>query len=138
MDIKRFTNVMGVVFLLVGILGFVPGLNVREGLVDPTTTGLLFGLFPLNAVLCLVHIAFGIWAMAAARFIESARTFNAVTAVVYGVFAVFGLIPSLRNLFGIMPLWGHDVWLHGLIALASAYFAWGWQVTTTRPLGPQP
>jgi len=25
---------------------------------------------------------------------------------------------------GIMPVYGHDVWLHGLTAAAAAYFGW--------------
>lgn len=139
MDIKRWTNLLGVLFLVLGVLGFVPGLNVRPGPMDPMNAGLLFGLFPVNGILCLVHIGFGIWALASARHIEAARTFNAGTAIVYGILAICGLIPGVRTMFGLMPLWGHDVWLHGLIALACAYYAWSWQITgsTTRPLGPQ-
>jgi len=139
MDIKRFTGVLGVIFLLLGVLGFIPGLMVRPGSLDPMNTGLLFGLFPVNGVLSLIHIGFGVWALAASKYIETSRTFNATAAIVYGIMAVCGLIPGLRTMFGVMPLWGHDVWLHGVIALASAYYAWGWQISgsTPRPLGPQ-
>ncbi len=33
-----------------------------------------------------------------------------------------GLIPVLNTSFGLIPIFGHDVWLHALFALAAAYF----------------
>jgi hypothetical protein len=32
-------------------------------------------------------------------------------------------VPGLRTMFGIAPLFGHDVWLHALLAIGAAYFA---------------
>jgi hypothetical protein len=33
-----------------------------------------------------------------------------------------GLIPGLKTLFGLVPLYGHDVWLHATLAIVVAYF----------------
>jgi hypothetical protein len=35
-----------------------------------------------------------------------------------------GLIPALNTLFGLAPIHGHDVWLHGGTAIIAAYFGW--------------
>jgi len=43
-------------------------------------------------------------------------------AAVSAVFALMGLIPGLKTAFGLAPLYGHDVWLHALTAIAAAYF----------------
>ena len=42
-------------------------------------------------------------------------------AVFYGILAVMGLIPQLGTTFGMIPLYGHAVWLHALTATAAAY-----------------
>jgi hypothetical protein len=43
-------------------------------------------------------------------------------AVIFGVLTVMGLIPGLNTVFGLIPLFGHDIWLHALTAIAAAYF----------------
>jgi hypothetical protein len=37
---------------------------------------------------------------------------------------LIGLIPATNTVFGLVPLFGHDIWLHGLSALFAAYFGW--------------
>jgi Domain of unknown function (DUF4383) len=69
--VRYFALIYGVVFLVVGVAGFVPGLVVpvappAEAPVD-TGFGRLFGLFSINWLHNLVHIAFGIWGLAAYR-----------------------------------------------------------------------
>lgn len=46
-------------------------------------------------------------------------------ALVYGIVflvVIMGLIPVLRTTFGLIPLYGHDVWLHVLLAAVAGYF----------------
>ena len=45
-------------------------------------------------------------------------------AIVYGVLAVMGLIPALHTTFGLIPIFGHDAWLHALTAVVAAYVGW--------------
>jgi hypothetical protein len=126
--IRYFALVYGIVFLLVGIAGFVPGLvtapqpaadvAVEEGF------GRLFGLFPINVLHNAVHLIFGIWGLAAYRTLSAARVYGRSVAVIYAIFAVMGLIPLLNTTFGLVPLYGHDVWLHILLAIVAAYFGW--------------
>jgi hypothetical protein len=45
-------------------------------------------------------------------------------AVIYALLTVMGLVPALYTTFGLIPLYGNDVWLHAVLALVAAYFGW--------------
>lgn len=45
-------------------------------------------------------------------------------AILFAVLAVMGLFPRLDTLFGLMPLHGHDIWLHAGTAALAAYVGW--------------
>lgn len=128
MPVRYLAIAYGAVFLLVGVLGFIPGLA------SPAPTGAagpgaldhvrLLGLFPVNVLHNLVHIFFGIWGLAVMSSPPGARIYARAVAVIYGLLAVMGLIPGLNTVFGLVPIYGHDVWLHGLLAAIAAYFGW--------------
>ncbi len=128
MTIQKFTKIAGILFVAIGVLGFVPGLTLFHPAgdlsADPAHShhGMLFGLFPINVLHNLIHIGFGIWALSAAKDAGKSRTFCRANAVIYAMLAVMGLVPGLNTLFGLVPLYGNDVWLHGLIALSTGYF----------------
>ncbi len=128
MAIRYFAIAAGVVYALVGLLGFVPGINVEGPPNAPPVTvssfyGHLLGLFPVNLVHNLVHLAIGAWGIFAyTRGIPSSRAFARGLAVLYAVLAVMGFIPGFNTVFGLVPLYGHDVWLHALLAAGAAYF----------------
>ena len=129
MNTRNFALVFGVVFLLVGILGFVPGLVHAHGPGHPDLAvdafqGDLLGLFPVNLLHNLVHILFGIWGLLAYKSVTGAVTYARGVAIIYAVLVVLGLIPGLNTLFGLVPLYGNDVWLHALLAAVAAYFGW--------------
>jgi hypothetical protein len=124
--IRGFARVFGIVYMAVGILGFVPGLvqPVDHGpdLAVHAYHGRLLGLFPVNLLHNLVHMLIGIWGLAASGSLPAARWFGRGLAVFYGVLAVLGLFPATQTLFGLVPIQGNDVWLHALTALVAAYF----------------
>jgi hypothetical protein len=136
MNTRYFSLVLGIIFLLIGIAGFIPGLlQTPEPAADVEVTqsfGRLMGLFPVNALHNLVHIIFGIWGIAAYRSYTGARGYSKAVAIIYAVLAVMGLIPGLNTTFGLIPLYGHDIWLHAVIAIAAAYFGF---VATDREVG---
>ena len=41
--------------------------------------------------------------------------------MVYAALAVMGFIPGLNTLFGLMPMYGNDIWLHALLAIVAGY-----------------
>lgn len=131
MTSRRFAQFIGVLFLVVGLLGFVPGVlstphpNAVPGLFADGGYGLLFGLFPVNWIHNLVHLGVGIAGLSFSRSVSNARSFARGLTWFYGILAVMGVIPPLSMTFGLIPLHGWDVWLHGGTAAASAYYGYG-------------
>jgi hypothetical protein len=137
MTVRNFAVLYGVVFLIVGVAGFIPAFLTPLGPEHPELavtagTGMLFGLFPVNALHNIVHIAFGAWGLAASRSVPGSVLYARSVAVIYGLFVIMGLLPLLRTTFGLVPLYGHDIWLHLLLAAGAAYFGF-----IARP-GPVP
>lgn len=126
--VRTFARVAGIIYLLVGILGFIPSLlssPTGPDLAVDAFHGRLLGLFPVNLMHNLVHIAIGLWGLSAARSLGASVGFARGLTVLYAVLAVMGLIPGLKTMFGLAPLHGNDVWLHAGTALVAAYFGWG-------------
>jgi hypothetical protein len=128
MNLRTMARVFGIVFLLVGILGFVPGITRSLGddpnlAVENPGHGLLFGLFHVNVLHNIVHILFGIWGLVAAGSFGAARGYFRGVGVAYLLLAIMGALPvtALQYTFGLVPIHGHDVWLHAVLALAGLY-----------------
>lgn len=131
MTIRNFAMIFGAILLIVGIMGFIPafiympidssGLSVHAG------SGYLLGLFPVNFLHSLVHVLVGAWGLIAMREVNASKVYAYWMAGVFGVLTVMGLIPVLNTMFGLAPLFGHDVWLHALLALTAGYFAYYFQ-----------
>src|SRR5215213_9708209 len=127
MDTRRFALVWGILFLVILASSVVPGMLQPPAQGDPDMAmdamyGRALGLFPVNLLHDGVHLVFGIWGLLAYRSFGAAKTYARVTAVVYAVFVVMGLVPGLNTTFGLVPLFSHDVWLHVLLAVGAAYF----------------
>ena len=129
MKTRYFALVFGLLFLIAGILGFIPSLLTSAPSEGPPMAvnsfyGYLFGMFPVNLVHNLVNMALGLWGLAAWRDFPMSRIFARSAAVIFVVLAVLGLIPELDTLYGIVPLYSNDVWLHAVSAIVAAYFGW--------------
>lgn len=126
--IRTFALVFGIIYVLVGVLGFVPGLNQMHGGMPHQAIdsfhGNLLGIFPVNVMHNIVHLAIGAWGIVASRSVGGARMYGRALAVIYGLLAVLGLIPATNTLFGLAPIYGHDIWLHALSAIVAGYFGW--------------
>ena len=130
MSIQTFARIFGIVFLVVGVGGFIPGVTQphdHPGLAVEAASGMELGLFPVNALHNIVHILFGAWGLFAAGAFGSARTYARVVAIAYGVLTVMGLIPATNTTFGLVPIYGHDIWLHALLAAVAAYFGFAYR-----------
>jgi uncharacterized protein DUF4383 len=128
MNTRTFALIFGIVFLVVGAGGFIPGI-LQPGVPDPDLTmtqgyGHELGLFPVNLLHNIVHILFGVWGILAYKSLAGARTYFRAVAIIYAVLTVMGLVPGLHTSFGMVPLYGNDVWLHALLALVAVYFGW--------------
>lgn len=128
---RYFALIAGLLFLGLGLAGFVPSLaapadGIPEtitnyyGIVSPINT--LFGIFPTNAVESVFYLIWGVFGAAAAISLDSARLFAGLTAVLFGTLTLLGFIPYGQSVFGLFPVYGSDIWLHGAISVAAAYF----------------
>ncbi len=114
--IRRVAMVFGLVFLAVGLLGlFTPGGMSMTA--DPAPARLL-GLFEVNLLHNIVHCLFGVWGLVASRSFAGAKTYGQVGGVIYLVLAALGFV--VPTTFGLIPIGGHDRWLHALLGIVLA------------------
>ena len=127
MATRYFALIAGIVYALVGLMGLL-GIGeteyVGDALTFSTGAGTLLGLFPVNLLHDLVHLGIGVWGIASYRSYGGAKTFARGLTILYAVLAVMGFIPVLRTTFGLIPIFGHDIWLHAGTAAIAAYFGW--------------
>lgn len=112
--VQRAAQIFGGVFVLVALLGFIASGSSMES--DPATAPRLLGLFPVNILHNIVHLAFGIWGLLAARTFDASRTYGIAGGAVYLVLAVLGWF--VPDTFGLIPIGGHDIWLHAVLGVA--------------------
>jgi hypothetical protein len=126
MATRYFALIAGIIYLLIGIMGFIPGTHPLPGdapdIGVDSGYGYLLGIFPINILHNIVHLLIGLWGVLAYRSFSGARGFAKGLAIFYGLLAIMGLIPGLNTTFGLIPIFGHDVWLHALTAIVAAYF----------------
>ena len=127
MSTRMFALIFGIVFLLAGASGFIPGLlhPVPAGAPPLTVAsgyGFILGLLPVNILHNLVHVLFGILGIAAYAGVFAPRVYAQIVAISYGLLVVLGLVPATNTLFGLVPIYGADVWLHLVLGLVAAYF----------------
>lgn len=116
--VQRVAQIFGWVFVVVAVVGFVASQGSMED--HPDLAPKALGLFPVNFLHNMVHLAFGIWGIVAARSWNAARTYCQAGGVIYLVLAVLGFIAPTT--FGLMPIGGNDIWLHVLLGAGLAYF----------------
>lgn len=116
----------GIVFLAVGILGFVPGITTHYG--DLSFAGhdsgaKLLGIFQTSILHNIVHLLFGLAGIAMARSWEGARTFLIGGGTIYLVLFVYGLLAHGGSGANFIPVNSADNVLH--VALGVAMIALG-------------
>lgn len=114
------------VFVVLGVLGFVPGITTHRDELHVWKTGSraqLFGVFEVSILLNAVHLAFGLLGLAT-RTPVGARLYLLCGSIGYFALAVFGVAIEHRSEANILPLDRADNWLHGGLALWLLALAW--------------
>jgi hypothetical protein len=112
--LQKLAGLFGGVFIVVAVLGFIaPGGLVMA--MDPTT-GMVLGVFPVNLLHNIVHLAFGVWGLVASRSWSGSKSFFTIGGIIYVVLTCVGFLSPMG--FGLVPLGGADIWLHGVLAIA--------------------
>lgn len=123
---RYFVVLVGAAFTMAGIAGFIPFFTPHASpeaphLVVDISYGLLLGLFPVNIIHNLFHFGVGVMGLLAFRSYPSALQFSRFLGITLAILTVMGMIPVLNTGFGVWPLYGHDIWLHGLEAVIGIY-----------------
>src|SRR3954467_13822129 len=87
--------IVGVVFLLVGVLGFVPGVTTHYDqltFAGHHSEAALLGIFNVSVLHNIVHLLFGVAGIALARTFNTARAYLIVGGIVYLVLFIYGLV----------------------------------------------
>jgi hypothetical protein len=112
---------VGAVFLLVGILGFIPGITANHGelaFAGHQSGALLLGVFAVSVLHNLVHAAFGVAGLVLARSAGGAKGFLVYGGVIYAVLWIYGIVINLDSAANIVPVNMADNWLHLVLAIA--------------------
>lgn len=116
---------VGAVFLLVGVLGFIPGVTTGYDSMQfagHESEALLLGIFQVSVLHNIVHLLFGVAGLAMGRSVSGARTYLIGGGAIYLVLWVYGLLIDEQASANFVPLNTADNWLHlalglGMVAL---------------------
>ncbi len=129
MQVRLAARIFGIIYLIVGILGFVPGISPPHVGDPPLILNQFYnnelGLFTVNWLHSVVHILIGIWGLAAAGTFVSGRNFFRAQTWIFAVLFILGIIPASNTVFGLVPLFGWDLGLHLITVIVAAYFGYG-------------
>jgi len=115
---------VGVVFLLVGILGLIPGFTTNFAelkFYGHESDARLLGIFVVSGLHSIVHLGFGVAGLVMSRTAAAARTFLLVGGVIYLVLWVYGLVIDMDAAINFVPVNAADNWLHlvlGVVMIA--------------------
>ncbi|MDG9684335.1 DUF4383 domain-containing protein [Streptomyces sp. DH18] len=130
--------IVGAVFLLVGILGFIPGITTDYDTMEFAShhsEAKLLGVFQISILHNLVHLAFGVAGVAMARAVSAARTFLLAGGAVYLILWLYGLFVGHHSSANFVPLNTADNWLH--LVLGIGMITLGVVLTRRRANNPK-
>jgi hypothetical protein len=119
--VRTAAMAVGAGFLLVGILGFIPGITSDYGSMSfagHNSEAKLLGIFQVSILHNIVHILFGVIGLALARRTDSAISFLIGGGVVYLVLWLYGLVTSDTSAANFVPVNTADDWLHFVLGAA--------------------
>lgn len=118
--VRNATKVVGAVFLLVGVLGFVPGITTDYDtmqLAGHESEAKLLGIFQVSILHNIVHLLFGVVGLAMARTVRTATTYLLAGGAVYLALAVYGAVVGKQGGGNFVPVNSADDLLHLVLGL---------------------
>jgi hypothetical protein len=138
--LRLVAGAYGAVFLVVGILGFIPGITTNYSdlsFAGHMSDAKLIGLFQVSILHNLIHVAFGIAGLALAKRPRPAAMYLLVGGIIYAVVWLYGVLVDHNSNANFVPLNTADNWLHFLLALSMiALGAVGLRRLEHRGAGP--
>lgn len=137
--VQKASLIVGIVFLLVGVLGFIPGVTTNIEAIafaGHASGALLLGVFQVSILHNIVHLLFGVAGVAFATNFAGSRNYLIWGGVVYAVLFLYGLFVTGDTPANFVPMNTADNWLH--VALAVGMVALGLLLGRRREGGPAP
>lgn len=127
--LQKASAAVGAVFLLVGILGFIPGITTNYDTMTFAghhSEAALLGIFNVSVLHNIVHLLFGVAGILMARTWYAARTYLIGGGAIYFVLFLYGLVIDRSSSANFVPVNNADNWLHfvlsiGMIGLGVAF-----------------
>lgn len=113
--LKGTALLIGVIFLIVGVLGFVPGITTNYDemeLAGHESRSELLGVFQVSILHNVVHLLFGVAGLVMARTITTARLFLVGGGLIYLVLWLYGVLIDRGQDENFVPVNDADNWLH--------------------------
>jgi hypothetical protein len=125
---RKIAKWFGIIFVLIGILGFVPGI---------TSDGYLLGIFEVDTLHNVIHLLSGIIAFMCAGSDMGAKSFFKIFGVIYGLVTILGFLQggSVLGLFGVNMA---DNLLHLLISVVALYLGFSGGSKASMPMSSNP
>ena len=110
---RKYAKMFGIIFMAIGVLGFIPGLTMH---------GDLFGIFHVNTLNNVVHFATGLIAYWTSQTsMRAAVLFFQVFGIIYVAIGLLGLVYGNRDIFRALANNKADTWLHLITGLFFSY-----------------
>lgn len=124
---RIFCFVIGVIYLALGIMGFIPSLMYRVtpgpypgGII--TTVDYLGAIFPVNFAVDVVNVLIGLAAIGSSLTWPTATSFCRGMTFLFAIMGLCGMVQGLDRLFGLFPMSAWNIPLHFVSFLLCWYF----------------
>ncbi len=127
-DVQNVGMGVGIVLIVVGILGFIPGITTQYSslaFVGPGSAALLLGVFQLSMLLNILQLAIGAIGLVMSRSNPmGARNFLMGFGLLYIVLGVYGLIVGMGSAANFLSLNAPDNWTFMVLGLGMVGAGW--------------
>ncbi|GAA4046234.1 DUF4383 domain-containing protein [Agromyces indicus] len=118
--VQKAALIVGIVFLVVGILGFIPGITTNVDQMQfagHESEALLMGIFQVSILHNIVHLLFGVVGLLLARTYSGSKNFLIWGGAVYALLWLYGLLVAEDSAANFVPMNDADDWLHFVLAV---------------------
>jgi hypothetical protein len=118
--IQKTALIVGIIFAVVGIAGFIPGLTTNMdslSMAGNDSEALLLGVFQVSILHNIVHLLFGVAGIACAAAARASRGYLLGGGVIYLVLWLYGLFVAGDHPANFVPVNSADNWLHLLLGV---------------------
>ncbi|MGZ4660485.1 MAG: DUF4383 domain-containing protein [Arthrobacter sp.] len=126
-DVQNVGMGVGIVMMLVGVLGFIPGITQQYGemrFLGPDSHAMFLNLFQVSMLLNIVQLVIGAAGWAMSRSGMGSRNFLMGFGALYAVLSIYGLsvgVDSAANFLSLSMLDGWTLLVLGIVMIAAGW-----------------